>query len=46
MAGSSEQRRVLLGAHLTVQAVALVLAALGVTTLLAWAVLTWLENMA
>ncbi len=46
VAGGPEHRRVLLGVHVTVQAVALMLASLVLTAVVGLAVLSWLENMA
>ena len=46
MAGSPDRQRVLLGVHMTVQVVALVVVALGLTTLVGLAVLSWLESTA
>ena len=43
---SPNRPRVLLGVHVTVQAVLLVCVALGLTTLVGMAVLSWLESTA
>ena len=46
VASSPDRQRVLLGVHVTTQVVALVLLALGLTTLVGLAVLSWLERTA
>lgn len=46
MTNGSDRQRVLFGMHVTVQAVALVLAALGFSALIGVMVLSWLERTA
>lgn len=46
MTSGPDRQRELLGVHVTVQLVVFVLTALALTSLIAFAVLTWLERMA